>query len=697
MTRIDPRVLAAAIALLGTTAHADWSALPGPDGGRVTAIAASTTNAFAAAAGAGVHRRPDAAASWSLATDGIPSPAIVRDIATIGTNAAAADFNGQVFTTQDAGASWSASADIPTGHQVELGVVDGALFAFRNPASGADQSLYVSDGGGASWTEATLPAPTGNDVGAVGATLYAGGFATVHRSDDLGQTWTDVTPGLPSDLFIVIGGSGDAVVVQAAFANQLWRSTDGGASWGPATTAPAGSGFQLRYEASAPGAMIALSGSAPNITVYRSADDGDTWAPLASTGLPTTFSQLNDLATDGTRFFAAFAHGVWTSGDQGATWAPTNGGITAHTVRTATSADATGDTLLAGLVNGPVLRSADAGATWTTLTGTIATIDPQTLTTLADGTVLLGTADSGVFRSADNGASWSTTSGIPTYGSTSGARVQPINDVVELDGTILAATGGGPHFVGGDVHCGCTAVPSGDGVYRSLNGGVTWQRVSNGLPVNVVHLGDPILRPIVALAVDGGVVVAATEAHGVYRSTNLGASWSPSAGASGATAITIHDGVLYLLDDGILRRSTDSGATFTTVATPVPLAGARGLASVNADLVVYAGGAFGGAGLFVSANGGATWSPSGSALDEIAVMTVSNTPGAILAGTDAHGLWIEGPIPGDVNGDGSVGFGDVIQIIGAWGACTGSCPEDLNGDGFVNFADILIVISLWTT
>ncbi|MCP3903877.1 MAG: hypothetical protein GY715_09600 [Planctomycetes bacterium] len=48
----------------------------------------------------------------------------------------------------------------------------------------------------------------------------------------------------------------------------------------------------------------------------------------------------------------------------------------------------------------------------------------------------------------------------------------------------------------------------------------------------------------------------------------------------------------------------------------------------------------------------------------------------------------------DLDGDDSVGFSDVLVVIGAWG-CT-SCPdEDLNGNGIVDFADLLVVISGW--
>jgi len=48
----------------------------------------------------------------------------------------------------------------------------------------------------------------------------------------------------------------------------------------------------------------------------------------------------------------------------------------------------------------------------------------------------------------------------------------------------------------------------------------------------------------------------------------------------------------------------------------------------------------------------------------------------------------------DVDGDGDVGFDDLLALFGAWGAC-GGCPEDLDGDGVVGVSDIGVLLSLW--
>ena len=50
--------------------------------------------------------------------------------------------------------------------------------------------------------------------------------------------------------------------------------------------------------------------------------------------------------------------------------------------------------------------------------------------------------------------------------------------------------------------------------------------------------------------------------------------------------------------------------------------------------------------------------------------------------------------PTDVDGNGSTDVGDVLELIGMWGPCSG-CAGDLNGDGTVNVSDLLEVIGAW--
>ncbi len=54
--------------------------------------------------------------------------------------------------------------------------------------------------------------------------------------------------------------------------------------------------------------------------------------------------------------------------------------------------------------------------------------------------------------------------------------------------------------------------------------------------------------------------------------------------------------------------------------------------------------------------------------------------------------------PGDIDGNGSVEFADLLDVLTAWGPCpppSVACPEDLDGDEMVGFADLLVVITNW--
>lgn len=62
---------------------------------------------------------------------------------------------------------------------------------------------------------------------------------------------------------------------------------------------------------------------------------------------------------------------------------------------------------------------------------------------------------------------------------------------------------------------------------------------------------------------------------------------------------------------------------------------------------------------------------------------------------DSVEIELGGGVPGDVNGDGTVDFSDLLAVLAAWGACPPGeqCPTDVDGDGTTGFNDLLIVLS----
>ena len=54
---------------------------------------------------------------------------------------------------------------------------------------------------------------------------------------------------------------------------------------------------------------------------------------------------------------------------------------------------------------------------------------------------------------------------------------------------------------------------------------------------------------------------------------------------------------------------------------------------------------------------------------------------------------------GDLDGDGFVGIGDFLDLLAAWGPCSGPCPPscsaDMDGDCQVGIVDFLILLGNW--
>ncbi|MHC4218975.1 MAG: hypothetical protein ACYSU7_11030 [Planctomycetota bacterium] len=75
----------------------------------------------------------------------------------------------------------------------------------------------------------------------------------------------------------------------------------------------------------------------------------------------------------------------------------------------------------------------------------------------------------------------------------------------------------------------------------------------------------------------------------------------------------------------------------------------------------------------------------------LAAIVKFQTPRAAEAGGVAGG---NGPCPADIDGSGSVDVLDFLQMLGAWGPCSG-CPEDIDGDGTVGITDFLQLLADW--
>ena len=205
-------------------------------------------------------------------------------------------------------------------------------------------------------------------------------------------------------------------------------------------------------------------------------------------------------------------------------------------------------------------------------------------------TYYMGSTGGGVFKTTDAGISWKNISDQYFKTGTVGAI-----SVSESDPNIVVA-GMGEHAARG------VMTSMGDGVYKSMDAGKTWTHL--GLE-KTFHISDVILHPknpdLIYIAAQGAQY-APTEERGVYRSKDGGITWekvlfvNSITGASSLTMDMTNPRILYAAmwqhrrfpwtmesggKDSALYKSTDSGDTWTKLTEGLPEAFGKAGISVS--------------------------------------------------------------------------------------------------------------------
>jgi photosystem II stability/assembly factor-like uncharacterized protein len=237
--------------------------------------------------------------------------------------------------------------------------------------------------------------------------------------------------------------------------------------------------------------------------------------------------------------------------------------------------------------------------------------------------VWAGAAAGGVFESTDAGNTWT-----PVFDS------QPVQNI----GALAAhPTDSGIVYVGTGEANGAGYSYDGDGVYRTIDGGATWQHLGLDDTRRIGRIAiDPVNPQRVFVAAAGNVYAPGT-ARGVYRSTDGGITWAqvlfvaPTAGAIDVAVDPSNPSRVYAaiwehystpthwvaggLQSGIWQ-SLNGGDSWTRLTNGLPASdpkvGRIGLAiAASSPQTVYAlyvddPGAF--LGLYKTTNAGASWS-----------------------------------------------------------------------------------------
>ena len=532
--------------------------------------------------GGGVYRSNDQGVTWESTNSG----ASMTNIAELAVSpsssevvvAAEGSFGG-LFRTVDGGDTWTPVPGIGKANTVTF-VPD---HVGRVVVGGAGGLLYLSDDDGATFQQ-TGGIGGGAEITAVvvgrnksGSTLFAGtSEGDVLRSDDAGDSWSRVGPGIPDQQVTSLALSADYATDDTLWASTwddgVYRSADGGETWtakfNGLTTDPQADEIgvpQFRALAVAPGSsgnqLLFLAGYDG---MFKSSDGGSHWAAVETEAEYVTGMAVSpNYADDGTVIVSTYVKGVYISRDRGRSFVGSHDGL-GHSISEGNkllpvrrmhnvtfSPGYTADGTIFTATWNRFVKSTDGGRAWTSIV--VARDPPDTSlrqfviavspSFAADQTIYLGTRQGDVYRSTNGGAegSWKTVANL-------GARVRSliISPEFETDRALFASTE--------------------KGIVTSSDAGATWTAIGpEGISLLAISSNYASDRTL----------FAGTES-GLYVTRNRGETWSESTAAPLSTSSKVeaialspdfqNDGTVLVSVAGTgLFRSTDGGNTFTAV------------------------------------------------------------------------------------------------------------------------------------
>jgi Domain of unknown function DUF11/Beta-propeller repeat len=277
------------------------------------------------------------------------------------------------------------------------------------------------------------------------------------RSTDGGVTFAGSSSGLPSctPAFISID-PGHAGNILTSCSAALYLSNNSGASWSTVTTTGLSgtivSGFRTQSSSTT---LYILTASG----VYKSIDNGVTWAKGANTGLPTlngtSQTIVGDPANSSVVYFTQASVGqpfVFRSADGGATFTSVSTGLPSSGNLSFLVPDTTNAGTLYAAISSKIYKTTNSGTTWTlpNSTGVPYAIIGLSLDPSNTATVYVGTTFS-YFKSTDGATTF--TAGNSSFSFNAAIAVDPTNsNTLYARATqagyygIYKSTDGGAHF-----------------------------------------------------------------------------------------------------------------------------------------------------------------------------------------------------------------------------------------------------------
>ena len=453
----------------------------------------------------GIYKTTDAGTTWTKLAGGAPTGAAADWVrlaigrsGVAGSNLVLAKRSGTIYRSTDGGTSWTTLAG---SHG------DSSYHEWCNLLAVApdDENVILAGGVGAERTG--NGGTTWSGIGAFhsdqhraafsvsnSSIVYASNDGGVYRSSDKGVTWEKASHGLIVTQFYDVGAWTTIGTVAGGGAQDNGTlMTTGGLTWRQIF------GWDGGYLVVHPTDPRTMYAEHQNTDVHKSTDGGNTWVQKVaglSGGSPWVGVLTIDPNTPNTLFIGTSL--VFRTTDGCATsWVASSQSLVG-TVSSLAVAESDSNRVYAATDAGHVYRSDDNGATspWTDvssglpsrpLTDVVVSHNNRDRVAATCG----GTGTGHVYLSTNAGGAWTNVSGNLPDVPTSAFVFDPVN--------------ANTFYAGTDV-----------GVFRTTDGGTTWQAFDNGIP-NCMITDLTIDRP-------ASLLIAATFGRGMYKVSIAGAA-----------------------------------------------------------------------------------------------------------------------------------------------------------------------------
>lgn len=625
---------------------------------------------------------------------------------------------GGVWLSSNGGTSWTPLTDTQPSLAIGAVAIDPSNPNVFYAGTGEGNGTYYSAGilksvdSGATWTvlgastfnrgaiAGMAVSPDGNTLvvcARSGQTLNGNNVGTsvggIYRSTDGGQTFTQTANNFCASLAVVADDFN--VMYHSATGtgagNGIYRSSDAGLTWTLASGAVNGEDVdRLAIGLSRDGQSVFLGGkSGNNVVLQRSSNGGSTWSAPLTTPIPANITVANHLLYCESQcgydnavsvnpfdpldvFYAGV--GIYRTQNGGTTFTQTgsnnSGGGPLHVDHHLVLFNPQAAGVIYNTSDGGIYRSSDAGATWASLGGTLATLQPYHVSLHPTDPAIMFTGNQ------DNGTTRRTNSDVWT-------------EVGGGDGGYSAINHLNPQIV--------YATTTNLNLSKSDNGGTTFAAAVTQVPKEA---GEPVafIAPLLMDPVDPQIIYGGT--NRLWRSADGAQTWTPSAvlpatpdgfitqiavarsdnsivytvasdgtvsrGVAGtftnitgaplpnrySTSVVVHPtdpNTAYVgfsgfndatpATPGHVFKTIDAGATWTNVSANLP-DGPVNAVALRPDVPneVYVGTDVG---VFVSQDGGASWVKMNNGLPNagVAALAVNGTTNLLAAATYGRSVW----------------------------------------------------------